>query len=111
MDLLQRKADILKALGQPTRLKIIELLREGERCVCEMLPILGEEQANVSKHLSLLRQNGIVEFRKEGVSSYYKIKNRAVFEILDIVEKMVQEELFKSAELAKALSKGTAKTR
>ncbi len=111
MDILQRKADILKALGQPTRLKIVELLREGERCVCEMLPILGEEQANVSKHLSLLRQTGIVEFRKVGVSSYYKIKDKVVFEILDKVEKMVQKELLKSAELAKALSNVTQKGR
>ena len=105
MDILQRKAAILKALGQPTRLKIVELLRDGERCVCEMLPILEEEQANVSKHLSLLRQMGIVEFRKEGVSSYYKIKNKTIFEILDKVENIVQEEILKSAELAKAIEK------
>lgn len=107
MDLLQRKAEILKALGQPTRLKILEILRQGERCVCDMLPLLGEEQANVSKHLSILRQAGIVEFRKEGVSSYYRIKDKAVFEILNKVDKMVKEELLKSAELAKALSKET----
>ncbi len=111
MDILQRKADILKALGQPTRLKIIELLRDGEKCVCEMLPLLGEEQANVSKHLSLLRQAGIVEFRKEGVSSFYKIKNKVIFKILDKVDKMVQEEILKSAELAKTISGKTSKKR
>ena len=103
MDLLQRKAEILKALGQPTRLRILEILREGERCVCEMLPLLNEEQANVSKHLAILRQAGIVEFRKEGVSSYYKIKNKEVLDILDRAEKMVQNELLLTAKLARTI--------
>lgn len=104
MDIIQRKAEILKALGQPTRLKIIELLKKGEMCVCEMLPLLGEEQANVSKHLSILRQAGIVEFRKEGVSSYYRIKNKEVLDILEKTEKMVQKELLQTAKLAKTIS-------
>ena len=103
MDILIRKSEILKALGQPTRMKIIELLRDGERCVCEMLPILGEEQANVSKHLSILRQAGIVEFRKEGVSSYYKIKDKRVFKLLDVVEDIVRDEILQSAEIAKTI--------
>lgn len=73
MDILQRKADILKALGQPTRLKIIELLKDGERCVCEMLPILGEEQANVStpcsgRHSGVQKAGGefILQDKKRG---------------------------------------------
>jgi ArsR family transcriptional regulator len=100
MDILRRKSEILKAISQPTRLKILELLREGEKCVCKMLPLLGEEQANVSKHLSIMRQAGIVELRKEGVSSYYRIKDKSVLKILDIAEEMVKEEIFQSAEIA-----------
>ncbi len=103
MDILQRKAEILKALGKPTRLRILEILREGERCVCEMLPLLNEEQANVSKSLAILRQAGVVEYRKEGVSSYYKIKNKEVLDILDKVEKVIQKELLHSAKLAKTI--------
>ncbi len=103
MDILQRKSDILKAIAQPTRLKIIELLRDGERCVCEMIPLLKEEQANISKHLSILRQAGVVEFRKEGVSSYYKIKDRRIFKIIGIADDMVRKEILNSAELAKEM--------
>jgi ArsR family transcriptional regulator len=48
----QLKADLLKPLGQPTRLKILELLAEGERCVCEIFPAIQEEQSNVSRRLA-----------------------------------------------------------
>ncbi len=101
LDLLERKSEILKAIAQPTRLKILELLRNGEICVCEMLPVLGEEQANVSKHLSILRSAGIVEVRKEGVSSYYKVKDKRIFKLIDIVDKIIKDEIIKSAKLAK----------
>ncbi len=105
--ILAKRADVLKAIAQPTRLKILEMLREGERCVCEMLPILNEEQANISKHLSVLRQAGIVDFRKEGVSSYYKIRHREVLKILDIVDRMVKKEMLEALEIAKGMGLGS----
>ena len=52
MDTTHFRAEILKALGQPTRLKIIDFLRDGERCVCEIFPAIGEEQSNTSRHLN-----------------------------------------------------------
>ncbi len=103
MDLFERKAAILKALAQPVRLRIVEILRDGERCVCEILPLLGEEQANTSKHLSVLRQAGIVEFRKEGVSSYYRVKDKRVFKILDQVDELVKQEILQSAKIAEKM--------
>jgi ArsR family transcriptional regulator len=103
MDIFERKSEILKALAQPVRLRIIEILRDGEKCVCEMIPLLGEEQANTSKHLSILRQAGIVEYRKEGVSSYYRIKDKKIFRILDSVEDIVKSELLNSAKLAEEM--------
>jgi ArsR family transcriptional regulator len=99
MNILQKKSDILKAIAQPTRLKIIELLREGERCVCEMIPLLQEEQANISKHLSLLRQSGIVDFRKEGVSVYYRVRHKEIFKIIDIAEKIVKKEMLETVKM------------
>jgi len=102
-EIVEKRAEILKAIAQPTRLKILELLRDGERCVCEMLPVLKEEQANISKHLSLLRQAGIVDARKEGVWSYYKIRNREVFEIIDKADKIVRKEMLKTIEMAKGI--------
>lgn len=102
-EIIEKRAEILKAISQPTRLKILELLHDGERCVCEMLPLLKEEQANISKHLALLRQAGIVDARKEGVWSYYKIRNKEVFDIIDRVDRIVRKEMLKTIEMAKEI--------
>ena len=80
---LEKKAEILKALGQPTRLRIMEYLRDGERCVCEIFPAIGGQQSNVSRHLSVLKQAGLVSDRREGVSIFYRAKDPSVYKILD----------------------------
>jgi ArsR family transcriptional regulator len=79
---LEKKAEILKALGQPTRLRIIEYLRNGERCVCEIFPAIGGKQSNISRHLSVLKRAGIVSDRREGVSIYYRVLNPSLFRFL-----------------------------
>jgi len=94
--LLERIADRLKAMADPTRLRILHVLQEGERCVTEILGEVGGSQANVSKHLSVLRRAGLVEYRREGVNVYYKIEDPAVFAICrtvcDSLERQVNAE-------------------
>ena len=104
-DIFDKKSDILRALAQPTRLKIVELLRDGERCVCEMIPLLKEEQSNLSKHLSLLRQAGIVDLRKEGVSTYYRIRHKEVLKIIDLAGEIVKKEMMKTIEMLEKMVK------
>ena len=79
----QRKADLLKALGQPTRLKILELLADGERCVCEIFPAIGGEQSNVAKHLGFLRAQGIVVADRRGMRVFYRLADRRIVKLLD----------------------------
>lgn len=83
---LEKKAKILKALGQPTRLRIMEYLRDGERCVCEIFPAIGGQQSNVSRHLAVLKQAGLVSDRREGVSIYYRVLDPALYRLLDSLE-------------------------
>lgn len=83
---LEKKAEILKALGQPTRLRIIEYLRRGERCVCEIFPAIGGEQSNISRHLGVLKRAGILSDRREGVSIYYRIKDPSVVLMLELLD-------------------------
>ncbi|MEK6978218.1 MAG: metalloregulator ArsR/SmtB family transcription factor [Candidatus Hydrothermarchaeota archaeon] len=92
-ELYRMKADLIKALAHPTRLRILDLLRNGERCVCEITPALELEQPNVSQHLALLRERGIVAWRKEGINIYYKVKDPRVFEALDLLEGVFAGEL------------------
>ena len=84
---LDKKAAVLKALGQPTRLRIIDYLRQGERCVCEIFPAIGGQQSNISRPLAVLKQAGIVSDRREGVSIYYRLKDPAIIKILDLLDK------------------------
>jgi ArsR family transcriptional regulator len=86
-------ADILKALGQPTRLKIVEFLRDGERCVCEIFPSIGEEQSNTSRHLNMLQTSGILARRKEGLKIYYAIKHPEVLAIVDLARQVMAQEI------------------
>ena len=89
----EKTADILKALAQPTRLKIVDLLRDGERCVCEIFPALEQEQPNVSKHLNMMKKVGILECRKDGLRIMYRLKNPDVLEILRHAGTILGQEL------------------
>ena len=86
-------ADVLKSLAQPTRLKIIDFLRSGERCVCEIFPAIGEEQSNTSRHLAYMQTHGILTRRKEGVKIYYAVKHPEVFAIIDLATAVVKREI------------------
>lgn len=94
--LFERIADRLKAMGDPTRLKILHILQRGEMCVSAILGEVGGSQANVSKHLSVLRRAGIVDCRREGVSIFYRIVDPTVFSICrsvcDSLEKQINAE-------------------
>ena len=80
-ELLHRIAEVLKAMADPTRLKILHSLQQGERCVSDILEVVGGSQANVSKHLSVLRRAGLVESRRDGLNVFYEISDEGVFTI------------------------------
>jgi DNA-binding transcriptional ArsR family regulator len=80
-ELLNRIAEVLKAMADPTRLKILHSLHMGERCVSDILGIVGGSQANVSKHLSVLRRAGLVDNRRDGLNVFYRITDDRVFTI------------------------------
>ena len=100
----QLKADLLKALGQPTRLKILELLAEGERCVCEIFPAIQEEQSNVSRHLALMKAAGILTSRKQGQMVHYRVRDPQVFKLLDGVTALLKNHMDERKALARRLS-------
>ena len=97
------RAEILKALAQPTRLKIIDFLRNGEKCVCEIFPAIAEEQSNTSRHLNLMQAAGILSRRKEGIKIFYAIKYTEILDIVDIATLLVKQEIAGRHELMKAV--------
>ncbi len=77
---------IFKALCDETRLKIVEFLLDGEKCVCEIVSFVNKSQSTVSIHLSKLESLDIVESRRDGKKVYYRLINEKVREILKIVK-------------------------
>lgn len=78
-------AERFKALGEPSRLEILHALRQGERTVSEILAATGLGQANVSKHLQLLFSAGFVDRRKDGVSTWYRLADKDVFRLCELM--------------------------
>jgi DNA-binding transcriptional ArsR family regulator len=92
----ERIAERLKSLADPTRLAILHLLQRGEMRVTDILAAVGGSQANVSKHLGVLRQAGFVTCRRDGVNVYYSVADTSVFQICraicDGIERSIEEE-------------------
>jgi ArsR family transcriptional regulator len=96
---LELKAEILKALAQPTRLKILELLRNGEKCICEIVPALNGEQSNISRHISLMQKSHLVTTRKDGVRVMVKVRDPKLFEILDNISLLLKKQIVETGKL------------
>lgn len=88
--LRQFKANIFQALAHPTRIAIIEVLRDGELPAGAIIERLGLEQANASQHLSILRTRQIVNSRKEGNQVFYSVRDPLLIEVLDIMRRYFQ---------------------
>jgi DNA-binding transcriptional ArsR family regulator len=77
------KAKFFKALSDPVRIEILDFLRDGEKCVCEIIPHLGLIQPVVSRHLKILKESGLVRYRKEGNRRLYSITDLRVYKLID----------------------------
>jgi ArsR family transcriptional regulator len=85
--LRQFKSEIFQGLANPTRIAIVELLRDGELSAGRLIEKLGIEQANASQHLAVLRAKQIVVSRKAGNQVFYSIRDHALIEVLDILRR------------------------
>jgi DNA-binding transcriptional ArsR family regulator len=89
-NLRQFKANIFQALAHPTRIAIVEVLRNGELPAGAIIERLGLEQANASQHFSILRAKQIVSSRKEGNQVFYSVRDPLLIEVLDIMRRYFQ---------------------
>jgi len=78
----------LAALGNEHRLRMVELLRQGERCVCEIAPEFEIDQSVVSRHLAVLEQTGIVISRRDGRRVLYRLADRRVLRLIDMAAEL-----------------------
>jgi len=88
-------ADFCKFMGSPKRIEILFLLGDGEKCVDEMAQLMKINIPNVSQNLSVMKERGVVEFRREGTKIYYKLSNPKILEACIIMRDLMLEQLKK----------------
>ena len=82
------KVDVFKALADATRIKILESIRDGERCICEIIPYTGKSQPNVSQHIKVMKHARIIDERKDGNRIIIKVSKKEIFDIIDQVSSL-----------------------
>lgn len=84
-EVMQQVAEYFSLLSEPMRLRLLNLLRDGEKCVQELVEATQTSQANVSKHLKIMCQAGILSRRSEGTSAYYRVEDDMIFQLWNLV--------------------------
>ncbi|RKX26898.1 MAG: ArsR family transcriptional regulator [Candidatus Zixiibacteriota bacterium] len=89
----EARARIIKAMGHPTRLFIVDQLSQGEQCVRELTDLIGADTSTVSKHLSILKDAGIISDEKRGLQVYYSLRLPCVLSFFGCVESVLQSNI------------------
>src|SRR6266851_1140031 len=111
-DALRRfKSEIFQGLANPTRIAIVEALRDGELSAGKLIEKLGIEQANASQHLSVLRAKQIVVNRKVGNQVFYSIRDHALIEVLDILRRYFYAQLSSTVSMMKEVARREPRAR
>ena len=103
--LRQFKAEFFQALAHPTRIALVEQLREGELSAGELMERLGIEQANASQHLAVLRAKNIVVNRKSGNQVFYSVRDPLIIEVLDVMRRYFHKHMTELHSTLKAIVK------
>lgn len=100
----QVKADLFRTLGHPARVRILELLRDGERAVGDLQADLGLDSGGTSQHLSVLKRLGLLESRRQGTSVFYRVKDERTFDLLAVAQAILISHYEESRALLDGLS-------
>jgi DNA-binding transcriptional ArsR family regulator len=105
-DLRRFKAEIFQALAHPTRIAIVEALRDGEMSAGQIIGQLGLEQANASQHFAVLRSKQVVTNRKEGNQVFYSLRDPILIEVLDVLKRYFYSHLSETMSMLKEIRLG-----
>ena len=88
----ERRAEILKAIAHPSRLRIVDALAEGEKCVCELQKLVGSSMPTVSRHLAQMSAAGIIRGRREGSWVHYSLQVPCITNVFQCIEEVIRSE-------------------
>ena len=91
----EARAQIIKAIAHPSRIFIVDKLSEKPYCVCELTEMIGSDPSTVSKHLSILKNAGIISDRKEGTTVYYSLEAPCLLRFISCVEQVIEQNIQK----------------
>jgi ArsR family transcriptional regulator len=101
--LFEKQAEIAKAIAHPLRIAIINFLKDGEQCVCDIAEYVGSERSNVSRHLSVMVNAGLLDYRKEGLKVIYKLKCACIVDFFSCVSGVLKQQAKENNKLIQAL--------
>lgn len=101
--LYQKQAEIIKAIAHPLRIAIIDFLRTGPQCVCDIAKQVRSERSNVSRHLSVMVSAGVLDSRKDGLKVIYSLKTPCILNFFSCVTKCLQQQVKEQQTMLKAV--------
>jgi DNA-binding transcriptional ArsR family regulator len=101
--LFEKQAEIAKAIAHPLRIAIIDFLKDGEQCVCDIAENVGSERSNISRHLSVMVGAGVLESRKEGLKVIYRLKCPCILDFFSCMRGVLKQQVKDNKQLLKAL--------
>jgi len=101
--LFQKQAEIAKAIAHPLRIAVVNFLKDGEQCVCDIAQHVGSERSNVSRHLSVMVNAGLLEYRKEGLKVIYRLKTPCILKFFSCVSRVLKQQVKENERLLAAL--------
>jgi ArsR family transcriptional regulator, arsenate/arsenite/antimonite-responsive transcriptional repressor len=99
----QARADILKALAHPVRVLIVNMLTDGDRCVCELNALADIDQSNISRHLAILKKAGILTDRRNGMKVFYHLQTPCILRAFECAVEVVRTDTKRRNEHLKAV--------
>jgi ArsR family transcriptional regulator len=101
--LFQKQAEIAKAISHPLRIAVVDYLQNGEQCVCDIAEHTGSERSNISRHLAVMVNAGILDYHKEGLKVIYKLKTPCILDFFSCVTNVLKKQAKENEKLLKAI--------
>jgi len=101
--LFEKQAEIAKAIAHPLRIAIVNFLKDGRQCVCDIAEHIGSERSNVSRHLSVMVNAGILDYRKEGLKVIYRLRTPCILDFFACVTGVLKQQAKDNERLLAAL--------
>jgi len=101
--LFERQAQVAQAVGHPLRLAIVDFLKNGEQCVCDIALAVGSERSNVSRHLSVMVKAGVLEHRKDGLKVIYSLKCPCIVDFFSCMGRVLKQQAKENQSLLKII--------